>query len=89
MLPKRYLLIDTLRSLSELQDRVLNIVESNDSEEYHAIKLQEAWARIIGCVELLESFEVVINASDEQIDSAKTSTIERMAKILASEKDTV
>ena len=87
MLHKRHLLIETLRSLSELQDRVLNIVESNDLEEYHAIKLQEAWARVVGCAELLENFEVIINASDEQIDSAISSIVEKMVKIPQSEKD--
>ena len=89
MLHKRYLLIETLRSLSELQDRVLNTIEANDLEEYHTIKLQEAWARVVGCAELLEDFGVVINASDVQIDSAKASIIERMIKIPPSEKDIV
>ena len=81
MLHKRYLLIETLRSLSELQDRVLNTIESSDLDEYHAIKLQEAWARVVGCAELLEDSEVIISASDVQIDSAVDSIIERMVKI--------
>ena len=89
MLSKRYLLIETLRSLAELQDRVLNVVESSDLQEYHTIKLQEAWARIVGCAELLEDFGIVINASDVQIDSAKATIIERMIKIPPSEKDIV
>ena len=89
MLHKRYLLIETLRALSELQDRVLNIVESNDLEEYHAIKLQEAWARVVGCAELLEDSEVIISASDVQIDSAIASIVAKMVKIPPSEKDIV
>lgn len=89
MLHKRYLLIETLRSLSELQDRVLNTIESSDLDEYHAIKLQEAWARVVGCAELLENFEVNISASDVQIDSAIASIVEKMVKIPPSEKDIV
>ena len=80
MLRKDYLLIEILRSLSELQDRVLNTLKGSDLEEYNAIRLQEAWGRVIGCVELLDDSGIVVDASNEQIDSAKTLIVMKLAE---------